>query len=55
MFDTSKAQNLITQLLKVSASPLHDHDLQAVVVVQVNVGRCQDSARSVVLRFNQFL
>lgn len=54
VLDAAKAKNLICQMTKFLASPLHNDHLQAVMMIKVHVRRCEDAATSVMLGLDQF-
>jgi hypothetical protein len=55
VLDTPQAQQMVTELPNVSGPAFHDDNLQAIVVVEVNVGSGQDHRLSVMLGRNKFL
>jgi hypothetical protein len=55
VFHPAEAQDSIGQASDRAASPSHDNNFQAIVMIQVNVRRCQNLTAGVVLRLHQFL
>ena len=55
MLHPSHAQHVVREMSELSASPLHDHDFQAVVFVEMNVSCSQYVAVGMVLDLREFV
>ena len=40
VFHSSHAKHVVCKMFQFAAASLHDHDFQAVILIEVNVGRC---------------
>ena len=55
VLNAAQTQHAVGELLQITATPLHDDDLQTVVVVQMYMGGCKYLVVGVVLNFYELV
>ena len=55
VLNASQTQHAVGELLQITATALHDDDLQTVVMVQMDMGRGEHLVVRVVLNFDEFV